>query len=128
MGFADVPSKERIDPLELVDEGLGPPPAVPLALVDVQLDGAAGRPKTVDKGKRLAEHDVGVSVAVEDEKRRMDLIGEVDRRAVAVSAVAGRARTDERSVVVRLVSIGCAIEVEEIGHAVEVDTDRKSVV
>ena len=79
-----VTTQERLDAFELVDHRLGAQPTMALALVEVRLDRAAESTQPVRDGAGLRGRNDLVGITLQDEQRRRDEIGDVDRRPLPV--------------------------------------------
>ena len=122
-----LPPQERLDAVELVDHRLRAKPAVTLALVEMRLDRPSERAQPVgDRARLRGRHDL-VRIALQDQQRRRDAIGDVQRRPVAVRVRGVGQRADDRVQVVRLEAVRRLVEVEQVRDAEQVDARRAQV-
>src|SRR3954449_7683869 len=95
-------AQERLDAFELVDDCLGSQPAVAFVRVLVQLDGATESLQSFGDRSALRRRYHGVTVPLQNQQWRRDLLRDVDRRPSAVPVRRFGQRSDDRVEVVLL--------------------------
>src|SRR6187549_1268225 len=119
----DVGLEEGQDALVGVAPVLAPLPAVTLVVVPVDLVALALDLERLDHPLGHQRHDPLVLAAVEDEQRRLDPLGAIDRGAAPVGLLAGRVvgRAHHLVQVEPAGAIAVAIALGDLGVAVQVD-------